>query len=86
MQVIVQVVTDRDDRFVLAEEERLRELAALTPGTPALKEERTRAFWALTTPTAVRNTNEVDYVLVLDGIENENSWSELLDRLESWPL
>jgi hypothetical protein len=55
MQVIVQVVTDRDDRFVLAEEERLRELAALTPGTPALKEERTRAFWALTTPTAVRN-------------------------------
>jgi hypothetical protein len=40
----------------------------------------------LTTPTAVRNTNEVDYVLVLDGIENENSWSELLDRLESWPL
>lgn len=75
--VVLQLVGRDDDHFVHISKTELIQISEETD-VP----ERARQVRAKAAPVAVCSTGEVDYVLVLDGEEDEASWIDLLEAME----
>ena len=72
---ILQIVRQNNDYFYEVNEEKLLMLEEVLP----LKK-REEALMLMVTPQAITSTACVEYVLVLDGVEDEASWEELFDK------
>jgi len=83
--VTVQITTLNNDHFMTVEEDVVKEIAMRLKGVPrgsadpALLKRMSEDLWKAASSTKVSATSEVDYVIVLDGMEDEESWGELLD-------
>lgn len=83
--VIVQVSTENSDHFMSVDEDALKAIASRLQGVgrgsadAAVLSQMRQDFWKAASSTKVSCTDECDYVLVLDGHEDEESWGELLD-------
>lgn len=76
--VLLQISTADNDYFRSISLADLRRVARSKELTPR----RNASVWELSRPHAVESTGVIDYVLVLDGDEDDASWAELAEGLE----
>ncbi len=74
--VILQICGEREDRFVHISRTELIQISG-----EADVAERARQVRARGAPVALTSDAYVEYVLVLDGTEDEASWTELLEEM-----
>ena len=76
-EVLLQITTADNDYFRAISLGDLLRIA----GSDETTLQRNASVWELSRPHAVETTGVIDYFLVLDGHEDDESWKELSDDL-----
>lgn len=82
MDVILEVATDNDDKFMRADRAQLQDIAEQAALPSADLERCAKAFWKIASPVALHSSSDAEFELVLDGREDGESWKELLAALK----